>query len=474
MVIKILSSASSDFHGVKYNDKKVENGKGELMTMENFPSFINENSSQEEVKNYLKTISNQSGKTKKPQFHAVLSTKFQEHSKEELTDLAKDFMQEMGYGHQPYIVVFHNDTDNNHVHIVSTRVDKESGKKIDDSFEKLKSQKAVAKILERKYGEKPTPELQKLLSYKYGSISQLKTLLERNGYEIREDSNDNNIFNIYKAGEKQMELNGNQLTFSNAIDKKRKVQIKAILNKYSQLKSNNVFRVNDNRKNEGLYNKDAEKKNDIKIEFESELQHFLKTKFGLDIIFHHKDEKTPFGFTLIDNKSGKIYKGSELGKMNDFFEFTIEKLDKKIFEKLKEFNTRNAEEKRLVAKQFDKNGVKDWMIFGKSEKKDKETYSQIRSETLEFLKGKTNENIFLHRTDDGIMMIHTKFHHIQDLKSLVGDIAFERFMNPQAKENFERKSEPKTDIIGSLLRGSYTAHDSAEDELKKRRKKRRK
>ena len=71
MIVKILGSASSNFHGVQYNDKKVEKETGELMLMKNFPSFINENSSQEEVKNYLKYIS-KNEKVKKPQFHAVI------------------------------------------------------------------------------------------------------------------------------------------------------------------------------------------------------------------------------------------------------------------------------------------------------------------------------------------------------------------------------------------------------------------
>ena len=94
MIVKILSSASSDFHGVKYNDKKRESGAGELMLMQNFPDGIDEKSKQEEVRNYFKAIS-KSDKVKKPQFHATISTKFQNHSKEELTEIGKHFMKEM-------------------------------------------------------------------------------------------------------------------------------------------------------------------------------------------------------------------------------------------------------------------------------------------------------------------------------------------------------------------------------------------
>ena len=128
MIVKIMPAAGSSFPGVNYNDKKINSGKGELMMMKNFPSFINKSSDKQQVRDYLRAISVGNKKIIKPQFHAMISTKFREHSKQELSEIAENFMREMGYGKQPFTVVFHNDTENNHVHIVSTRVDKTTGK----------------------------------------------------------------------------------------------------------------------------------------------------------------------------------------------------------------------------------------------------------------------------------------------------------------------------------------------------------
>ncbi|WP_346985946.1 hypothetical protein [Chryseobacterium sp. POE27] len=57
MIVKIMDPAGPSFPGVHYNDKKIDKGTGELMLMKNFPSFIEESSSKEEVKNYLRAIS---------------------------------------------------------------------------------------------------------------------------------------------------------------------------------------------------------------------------------------------------------------------------------------------------------------------------------------------------------------------------------------------------------------------------------
>ena len=52
MIVKIMDPAGPSFPGVNYNDKKIDKGTGELMLMKNFPSFINESSSKEKVRNY--------------------------------------------------------------------------------------------------------------------------------------------------------------------------------------------------------------------------------------------------------------------------------------------------------------------------------------------------------------------------------------------------------------------------------------
>jgi hypothetical protein len=59
-------------------------------------------------------------------------------------------MAHLGYGKQPYLVYKHADIDRVHFHLVSTRIDKQTGKKIKDNFEKEKVQKFI-KELEQTY-----------------------------------------------------------------------------------------------------------------------------------------------------------------------------------------------------------------------------------------------------------------------------------------------------------------------------------
>ena len=486
MIVKILGSASSNFHGVRYNDKKVEKGTGELMMMKNFPSFINENCGQEEVRNYLKSIS-KNEKVKKPQFHAMISTKFQQHSKEELTKVAEDFMQEMGYGNQPYLVVFHNDTENNHVHIVSTRVDKQSGKKINDSYEKLKAQKALINIKERIYGKNNQETINNLLSYKISSLKQLELLMERNGFKLVKNKNDENALDILKNGVREKTINRKQLVFKNLKNDDRAKQIKAILNKYKEVYSNKVFKVEDRRHLEKMLPEEKQKEDwKPKIEFESELQKKLRDVFGIDVVFHHKDELRPFGYTLIDHKTETVYKGSEILKMNDLFEFTSEKIDKKLFEILKDYNISDKASKQVLIEHLKRtnpeNVPKDFMLFENKKRKNKEVFTAVKNNVKEYLKTQKNDQVKIIKSEEGIYYaVHTKLHYVGELQSLIGEKEYQNFLNPSQTNEIQIENRTQTnetkelskavnEMLFEWTKSSGTSKDPAEDELKKRRK----
>ena len=73
MIVKILNKSSKEFNGVSYNDKKIDNGKGELLSMKNFPPYINSSSGTQDVKNYFKALSNNNKRIQNPQFHCAIS-----------------------------------------------------------------------------------------------------------------------------------------------------------------------------------------------------------------------------------------------------------------------------------------------------------------------------------------------------------------------------------------------------------------
>ena len=77
-------------------------------------------------------------------------------SDDQYREMAQEYMREMGYGEQPFIVFKHTDIDRSHIHIVSVCVD-EQGKKISDKFEKMRSMN-LCRELERKHGLIPATD----------------------------------------------------------------------------------------------------------------------------------------------------------------------------------------------------------------------------------------------------------------------------------------------------------------------------
>ncbi len=89
--------------------------------------------------------------------HATLNLPRGEHLDDEtFLALSKAYMEYMGYGEQPYMVVRHHDTEHEHVHIVSSTI-REDCSQINLSFDYRRSM-AAQKYLEKKFGLSPSPE----------------------------------------------------------------------------------------------------------------------------------------------------------------------------------------------------------------------------------------------------------------------------------------------------------------------------
>jgi len=74
----------------------------------------------------------------------------------EFFELSKNYMEHMGYGEQPYVVIRHHDTKHEHVHIVSSTI-KEDCLQINLSND-IRRSIATQKHLEKEFGLSPSPD----------------------------------------------------------------------------------------------------------------------------------------------------------------------------------------------------------------------------------------------------------------------------------------------------------------------------
>ena len=157
MIAKI--SATENLGGaLGYNFKKVEKGEASILLAAELYQDREGRYTMEDVFADMEALIPKNCRTKKTVFHCSLNPHPDEKlSDEQLTQIAKEYMEALGYGKQPYIVFKHNDIAREHIHIVSLRINGE-GKKINDKFEKRRSKK-ITDTLEKKYNLIPSSKI---------------------------------------------------------------------------------------------------------------------------------------------------------------------------------------------------------------------------------------------------------------------------------------------------------------------------
>lgn len=152
MIIKIHQACSTK-NAVFYNERKVERHYATFYQSKNTPEinpFLGDKNARYSI---FKEIEDRNTRVRKPGLHISVNPT--------VSDLVRlgdvgirteigNMMKHMGYGNQPYVVYKHADLERVHFHIVSTRIDCDTGKKIKDNYEMEKVQKFI-KELEQTY-----------------------------------------------------------------------------------------------------------------------------------------------------------------------------------------------------------------------------------------------------------------------------------------------------------------------------------
>lgn len=298
MIITILHS-SSDFHAVAYNEKKVSEGLAELIEVKNFDSLLPQDYNAANLRKYLIEYTARNENIVNGQFHVAISCKGNEYTHDQLLDIAHRYLKEMGYADegQPLLVYAHHDTDNNHIHIITSRIAPD-GHKINHDHEKRRSRAITERIMAEYTGQQQSPDIQKIandaLGYRYTSKSQFCAILESQGFDCKDDD-DRAVIHVYRNGEElgtiQIQLIMQHALKDNRPDDKRRRQLRAILKKYRDLTAN-----------------------------KEELAAAMKKKFGISLVFFGQKD-APYGYAIVDHKNKTVFKGSEFVSIREMLQF---------------------------------------------------------------------------------------------------------------------------------------------------------
>ncbi|WP_346239601.1 conjugal transfer protein MobB [Niabella insulamsoli] len=271
-------------------------------------------------------------------------------SDDKFQQLAEQYMQEMGYNDQPFVVFKHTDTTRSHIHIVSVCVD-EAGKKISDKFEKMHSMK-VCRELERKHGlipatdkeQKQSDKIFRPLDYQSGDVkSQIASVVRHlpNYYQYQSLGEYNALLSLFNITTEKVEgeLQG----------KTQRGLLYIPLNEKGQ-KAGHPFKASLFGKNAGLAALElyftkckgtlnrhptkqtikaaitiALKSTTVEMSFKKNL-----TEQGINVVIRRNDTGRIYGITFIDHNSKTVWNGSRLGKefsaatFNDYWNNNIQ------------------------------------------------------------------------------------------------------------------------------------------------------
>ena len=333
MVAKI-SVGSSLYGAIAYNGEKINEAQGRLLTTNR---IYNDGSGTVDIGKAMEgflTFLPPQMKIEKPVVHISLNPHPDDMLTDtELQDIAREYLEKMGFGNQPYMVYKHEDIDRHHLHIVTVRVDGD-GRSIDTRNNFYRS-KQITRELERKYGlhdaERKSRRTDMPLHKVHVSAGDVK---KQAGNVVKEL---NRRYRFQTMGEYRALLSLYNMTVEEARGNVRGREFHGLV--YSVTddagnKTGNPFKSSLFGKSAGyeaVQKKFARSKQEIKDRKLADMTKrtvlsvlegtYDKEKFvsrlrekGIDTVLRYTEEGRIYGATFIDHRTGCVLNGSRMGK----------------------------------------------------------------------------------------------------------------------------------------------------------------
>ncbi|WP_153394530.1 MULTISPECIES: conjugal transfer protein MobB [Chryseobacterium] len=318
-----------------YNQQKVDNENGTVLFTNKIPDLWDHPYSVRFFHQYFEPYLIANNKTEKPVRHISLNPDPNDKVDDKIyREMAQQYMQEMGYGNQPYVVFKHTDIDRTHIHIVTTCVQID-GKKISDRYDHSRSMEACRK-LEKQYNLKVTganrnlnqSSIFKPVDYTKGNIkTQLSSILRHMPQTYSFQS-----IGAYRALLSQFNISVEEVN-GELHGKMRKGMVYFATDKNGK-KISNPFKSSLFGRHAGVENiQELIEKSKVKMKNDP-LKFILKrtietaistsrteTAFkkqlleqGTATVIRKNDDGRIYGITFIDHNSKSVWNGSQLGK----------------------------------------------------------------------------------------------------------------------------------------------------------------
>ena len=340
-MVAVIKTGRSIYGALAYNEKKVDQGDAVSLGVVNSMAMAERQNLTGKSKT-LQSLADRNLRTKRNSVHISLSfAKADQLDANQLREITKDYLKGIGFGDQPAYIYRHQDTDHDHIHIVTTNITRE-GKRINDSFVGATKSETTRKEIEERYdlvkaeeqGQKKSTAEQlsettapqgeneaalrvyarhtirdTLQAFKPSTIGELNVLLQDRDLKIREEKGQSpdgqawRGYSIVRIDARTSQENSAAIKASKIfekgwagkLEKTFAINTKASVSVLGALKE----RVR------GAFADERASVEDVKSNLK---------KDGIRAVHHHTAEGRRFGVHYIDERSGHVFKASQVGR----------------------------------------------------------------------------------------------------------------------------------------------------------------